>query len=685
MDDDAEDALVDVDWGRIPTSEAEETLVSNAFSALLNFYEGMPSVAQRYAENAVKSCLRSLVATVVLNAWDAYLIVRKGRGLIRIENNDEAAAFAARHGFQWLDLSNAISALGSVGVLVGYHSFAPERSDDPDFVLAVGEGLGDNLEMLKAEELDNSQPLDVHRWSDHPEANAFVDHIYAEHFASGNARIRKKHIKVLLLDLFVRWTVDPSLKTGLSRNVNSYEPGSRYNALHISKMMPEIADRLMAAGLLRQSIGYRPYESQKGQDRSGRTTRIWPTSRLIRMFEDARFGPLDIRDHADREVIILRNVDPKNDEKQVEIEYEDTGDIKRMRFYVKAYNNLLHRTFIDIPTLKAGFIDLTSEPDGPSRRLQVNQHDKFTRRIFNRGSFDKGGRFWGGWWQRCPKEWRGKIFIDDKPTSELDYSGLHIVMLYAREGIDYWETVNADPYVIDLPGYDGTPEELRAICKQLVLVALNAKNDDSTFHAFRDDAATGSPEKGMSNDFLSKILDLLKEKHRPIAHKLANDAGIDLMNQDAKIAERIITHFTRKGIPILAIHDSFIVPYGQEEELYSVMHDAFTSVMLVDGSKVKEVTSRPRPVLLSPQSRSRLQPPPLQSLELNAGGVIYLFHRKLHTASSVDNPLVSAERKYLDRHHPKRTARYQASLKGFQAWLAENRPVWTEERQPADS
>ena len=75
-----------------------------------------------------------------------------------------------------------------------------------------------------------------------------------------------------------------------------------------------------------------------------------------------------------------------------------------MRKIVKAYNDLLRRTFIDIPTLEEGFIELDDVAKGKSKRLFINQRDKFTRRIFNRGSFEKGGRFFGGWWQRCPKE-----------------------------------------------------------------------------------------------------------------------------------------------------------------------------------------------------------------------------------------------------------------------------------------
>ena len=47
--------------------------------------------------------------------------------------------------------------------------------------------------------------------------------------------------------------------------------------------------------------------------------------------------------------------------------------------------------------------------------------------------------------------WR-KIYIMGMPTVEIDYSGLHIVFLYALENLDYWSLDGEDPY--SLPGYD---------------------------------------------------------------------------------------------------------------------------------------------------------------------------------------------------------------------------------------
>jgi len=66
---------------------------------------------------------------------------------------------------------------------------------------------------------DHSQPLDVHRWSDFPEVNGFVDRLYELLFlpVADNKRIAKQHLKVLLLDLYVRWTADPTLMTAIAR------------------------------------------------------------------------------------------------------------------------------------------------------------------------------------------------------------------------------------------------------------------------------------------------------------------------------------------------------------------------------------------------------------------------------------------------------------------------------------
>lgn len=48
---------------------------------------------------------------------------------------------------------------------------------------------------------------------------------------------------------------------------------------------------------------------------------------------------------------------------------------------------------------------------------------------------------------------------------------------------------------------------------------------------------------------------------------MGSDQGIRLMNIDGQIAERLINVYTAARIPILCIHDSFIVPYTHAHRL----------------------------------------------------------------------------------------------------------------------
>ena len=80
------------------------------------------------------------------------------------------------------------------------------------------------LDTLVTSDLDlmNARPLDVHRWSEYPEVNDFVNEIYSTlKSIKGHQRTGKKLVKVLLLDLYVAWSGDPSTKIMFSRDNNA--------------------------------------------------------------------------------------------------------------------------------------------------------------------------------------------------------------------------------------------------------------------------------------------------------------------------------------------------------------------------------------------------------------------------------------------------------------------------------
>lgn len=536
---------------------------------------------------------------------------------------------------------------------------AEDPNDNVQAVVAVGAeeddlqndaDLGpDDLEVRefkkKRDALGHSRPLDVHRWSEHPEVNTFVDLIYNRHFLGRKREIQKRHIKVVLLDLYVNWTEDPDIKIAIARNNNFYQSGGRYNELRISRLTVDVVDTLLAADLIFSEPGFYDRASK-----TGRQSRIWPTDQLIEFFRDARFSVFDLSDHHNRETVVLNQNDPDDDRKWL-VDYKDTDETTRMRAVLKSYNALLSQTYIDIPTLEDAMLPVRD--GGIQNPILISQREKFTRRIFNRGSFECGGRFYGGWWQRCSSDLRAKIFMDDRPTNEIDFSGLHIVMLYAEMGINYWEEIGAPPYAMPVLPFLNDEKHARYVAKALMLVLLNAKSEAAAYGAFRNKAGYGSVEKRFTNDQLGQVLYILKENHRLIANQFGADAGIRLMWKDSQISEKILQRSLDWNVPILLVHDSYIVPIGYEDDLINAMYEAFDLVMGVplrrpDNIAVKENGER----------EEDLEGPLLSWMPYD------------------DLPWqVEDERRYLERIYPKKSGRYQRSYSEFLEWHKLNKRV----------
>ena len=75
----------------------------------------------------------------------------------------------------------------------------------------------------------HSRILDVHRWSEHQEANLFVDEVYDTFLnrqEQENVGIKKKHLKVVLLDLYIAWLNDPELNIAVHMSPAAYSDGT---------------------------------------------------------------------------------------------------------------------------------------------------------------------------------------------------------------------------------------------------------------------------------------------------------------------------------------------------------------------------------------------------------------------------------------------------------------------------
>ena len=439
----------------------------------------------------------------------------------------------------------------------------------------------DSPEVVKAKALSNWAMFDVHTWSDYPEVNKAVNVIYEELSSdtsySGHKKVRKKHLKVVILDVYAKWLAHRDKYTGIYRRKSEYRAGSRYNKIHISRLIVKVMDLLHSYGYIEKFGGVHG----RDEEHKSYVTRIKATKKLINLIIEHEWREEMVDMARNRECIELRDYNEEKD-KQVPVEYEDTPDTIRMRKDLTAYNNLIRDAHIDVLGFPEKGIKKVSIVRGRKHTwlFHIQRNQKFTRRIFNNGTWDDGGRFYGPWWQQIPngKEngaWRKHIYIMGMPTVEIDYSGLHIVLLYALENLDYWSVDGEDPY--SLPGYDNN-ESTRELLKLLLLIAVNV---DKATDEERKKTALKAIQSEINSNFeqyqwiadsgikLGDVIDDFKARHNPIKHHFFTGAGASLQKLDSLMAEYVINKMTKDHHPVLCIHDSFIC----EEPLFGTLQE----------------------------------------------------------------------------------------------------------------
>ena len=429
------------------------------------------------------------------------------------------------------------------------------------------------------EDIEHSRPLDVHRWSDFTAINNLINRMFVQYFQvyfhRTDAKARaKKHVKVLIIDLFVLTTEDVYKSIGLPMSPKSYQTGSRFRSLHVKSLMINIVDMAETAGLI---------EVWRGKEGMSRVSRIRPTKQLLSIFKKANLKKFQRQlAQTTKPLILLRSTDKKLSFQphELPLSNEDNLQLSRSALILKEYNALLEKTFVDIPDLNSPRITTSREGKQTSYAV-VTQSSKTVYRVFNDLSIESGGRFYGPFWQQLPKEIRARIYINDEPTVEIDYSGIHINLIYHCLNIDQ-KAPTGDPYEIQLPQLGINKPKLRRMAKQLMLIAINAQDLKTALQAFRAWLVTqkdlGENLPNLTNKTLKLIIDALRKKHKSIEQYFFTGLAKSLMTIDSLILEELIKVCTSRNIPILTVHDSVIVQLRYAEALDQLMKETYKLV-----------------------------------------------------------------------------------------------------------
>ena len=457
-----------------------------------------------------------------------------------------------------------------------------------------------DLQLLdRATDLEFARPLGTNLYSDAPAIDDLVTGVFEAieaHLGGISSRYRPNYqanTKMLILNLLGAYIEHPAMFVRCSMRHGGYKAKSRYNKGGISKNIITIIEVLHELGLIVDlTDGY--FERPK---KAGKQTRFRVGLPLARLFDDyLGMEPSSTQIRYDHEEIILKG--PKPDKGVAKfMEYEDNSSTRRKRQNINRFNrriqghdiclslnkaeqDLLARIFLKD---KKDRFDGTEDEDLPYFNTDKNK----LYRVFNEGSFQQGGRFYGLWVQSVPSKiypFRCRLLIDEERTVELDYSNLHPHMLY---------TIEKKPVPAgDLYALEGVDPDMRDLVKTLVNTMLNAKSINSALKAIEKAPPEGF-EGVSSYAELKRLSDKILAKHEPISRHFGSGVGRSLQYKDSRIAEGIMLDLDRLGIVCLPVHDSFIVQTRYEKKLREAMENNYRDIMHgeppeVDRKKIKQ-------------------------------------------------------------------------------------------------
>ena len=457
----------------------------------------------------------------------------------------------------------------------------------------------------KAKELRNSTRLRKYKSSKYPEVLNVINYLYDEMVdvydltldRESNVKKLKHHIEFFVQNLYKAYCNDPTRVIAYSRDRNTYTgKKSKYKmkfGLSFRYSVDKGKDGKPVIGFLEKQgyIETFSFQYDRNNPNNSYRSRMRATPKLIDLIVKQHQVTEDMvePDTSDEETIIVKGVKPKpkiiyvtenGKRKRKKIQGRrkicktpDTPIVREMRKNLEIINQVMDKAKITLDVSEEDLRKLNARMRNdldPNKQL-IDFSRKRLHRVFLDRRLDRGGRFYGPWYQNIPKEYRQHIMINDAPTMELDYSALHPNLLYHLAG--------ADPPKDDLYELDGYSKDTRNFMKAMFLRMINSAAREDAKGSIREAAflkgKIAIPEElgNLEDKYLDPLIDKFLEKHKAIKDYIFTDK--DLGNQlqyiDSTIAETILVAFAKEGIPVLPLHDSFRIDIRLYDGLEKVM------------------------------------------------------------------------------------------------------------------
>lgn len=455
------------------------------------------------------------------------------------------------------------------------------------------------------DDLKNSRRNSTIRVSSSPTGTRFVDDLMREYenhrkkraMSEADRNVYHRHMEMVVFDLLAAWKEDATKFVGYSRGDANFARGGCYWSYKLDKGWPRknpfkgVIDFLSEAGLTENHVA--------AAGAPGFSSRMRSAARLVEAFHEYGLSWVDIGTDPNADVIIVK------DEKKKPIlpataKGQDGFDLDEAEANLRRINENLQSTFINLNVTDAELRVIQERLAGDHAEKELRQPFDFShrslKRVFALGSFEFGGRFYGGWWQGVPSEYRKFIEIDGAVTRELDFSSMQPRLMYAEVGQEAPE----DAYFLpNWPHDKETRDIIKKAFNQLINSDKSSRNENQWQQRFAPDTdpmplpkewrtwsdhAKNEARRNAFQEFYgrsySDLLRDLMEIHKPIGDFFFSGAWGRMQRRDSDIAEKVMLRMLNAEVPItvLPIHDSFIVRRGGERMLIRIMEEVFEEV-----------------------------------------------------------------------------------------------------------
>jgi hypothetical protein len=311
----------------------------------------------------------------------------------------------------------------------------------------------------------------------------------------------------------------------------------------------KVIDLMVALGLVTKVVGY-PF-------RGPTTIRATRPLRRFLPLGAADWNALDLED--DPKVVVL-NTRNDDDEEAVTIASRRqppavTQWLEKVTVEMHAINTAIKKAPIECDG--SATVHIAERPSKPTASL-VTLHHRTLRRTFN-GSWEHGGRLFGGFWQTMPRVDRFRhIRIGGEPVALVDYHQLFLRLAYAE--------ANATPQPGDL--YQVAAEEasradwkrLRDARKKLVNALFFRKTPLKQWPGATLEEIVEMRSAFAAGTKPRDAINAIKEKHAAIARWFERGHGFRFLRTESDLITAVTLALFGQGIVALSIHDAVSVP-----------------------------------------------------------------------------------------------------------------------------